>query len=230
MKLQSIPTKMRSIAAKIRLIPAKSSGPKRVVTPTLLQMEAVECGAASLGIILRYYNLWIPLEQLRLECGVTRDGSKASNILKAARRIGLEASGARYELDQLLRIEPPVILYWNFNHFLVYEGLSDGKVYLNDPASGPRRITVDELEASFTGVVLILKPGPNFKAGGYKPSLASSLRRRLSGFELGLALAVAAGVLLILPNVINPAFNRTFIDDFLIGDKQWILRPLLSTM
>jgi NHLM bacteriocin system ABC transporter peptidase/ATP-binding protein len=230
MKLQLVPAKMRSIAAKIRLIPAKSSGPKRVVTPTLLQMEAVECGAASLGIILRYYNLWIPLEQLRLDCGVTRDGSKASNILKAARRIGLEATGARYELDQLLRIEPPVILYWNFNHFLVYEGLSDGKVYLNDPASGPRRIAIEELEASFTGVVLILKPGPKFKAGGDRPSLVSSLRRRLSGFELGLAFAISAGILLILPNVVNPAFTRTFIDDFLIGDKQWILRPLLSTM
>src|ERR1700727_1371859 len=110
MKLQKISAKISWIAAKISFIPAKSSGPKRVVTQALLHMGAVECGAASLGIILRYYNLWIPLEQLRLECGVTRDGSKASNILKAARRIGLEATGARYELDQLLRIEPPVIL------------------------------------------------------------------------------------------------------------------------
>ena len=154
---------------KAASIAVKSAFPKKVLTPTLLQMEAVECGAAALGIILRYHRLWIPLEQLRLECGVTRDGSKASNILKAARRVGLDAKGVRLELDQLLQVEPPVILYWNFNHFLVYEGISQGKVCLNDPASGPRRITLEELEASFTGVVLVLRPTPEFKAGVTNP-------------------------------------------------------------
>ena len=215
---------------KAASIAVKSAFPKKVATPTLLQMEAVECGAAALGIILRYHQLWIPLEQLRLECGVTRDGSKASNILKAARRVGLDAKGVRLELDQLLQVEPPVILYWNFNHFLVYEGISQGKVCLNDPASGPRRITLEELEASFTGVVLVLRPTPEFKAGGDKPDLTASLRRRLTGFELGLAFAICSGILLILPNLVNPAFTRIFIDEFLIGDKQWTLRPLLSTM
>ena len=215
---------------KAASIAVKSAFPKKVATPTLLQMEAVECGAAALGIILRYHQLWIPLEQLRLECGVTRDGSKASNILKAARRVGLDAKGVRLELDQLLQVEPPVILYWNFNHFLVYEGISQGKVCLNDPASGPRRITLEELEASFTGVVLVLRPTPEFKAGGDKPDLTASLRRRLTGFELGLAFAICSGILLILPNLVNPAFTRIFIDEYLIGDKQWTLRPLLSTM
>jgi ATP-binding cassette, subfamily C, bacterial len=143
--------------------------PKRVITPTLLQMEAVECGAASLGILLRHYGLWMPLEQLRVDCGVTRDGSKASNLLKAARRMGLDSRGIRCEVDGLLKLEPPVILFWNFNHFLVYEGLSEGKVCLNDPATGPRRVTIEELEASFTGVVLILRPTDKFQAGGHKP-------------------------------------------------------------
>jgi NHLM bacteriocin system ABC transporter peptidase/ATP-binding protein len=193
-------------------------------------MEAVECGAAALGIILRHNNLWLPLEQLRLECGVGRDGSKASNLLKAARRFGMDGKGIRCELDALLRLKPPVILYWNFNHFLVYEGVSDGMVYLNDPATGPRRVTMEELEASFTGVVLVVEPGPNFTAGGEKPSLAAALRRRVSGFEIGLAFALLTGLLIIIPNIVNPAFTRVFIDEYLVGDKQDILRPLLSTM
>jgi NHLM bacteriocin system ABC transporter peptidase/ATP-binding protein len=204
--------------------------PARVTTPTLLQMEAVECGAAALGIIMRYYDLWRPLEQLRMECGVTRDGSKASNLLKAARRFGLEASGIRCELDALLKTEPPVILYWNFNHFLVYEGVSQEKVHLNDPATGPRRITIEELEASFTGVVLKISRGPAFVPGGEKPSLMAALRRRISGFEIGLSFALLTGLLLIVPNIVNPAFTRVFIDQYLIGDKTDILRPLLACM
>lgn len=204
--------------------------PERVVTPTLLQMEAVECGAAALGIILRYHNLWQPLEQLRLECGVTRDGSKASNLLKAARRFGMEGRGIRCELDALLRTKPPVILYWNFNHFLVYEGVSEGKVYLNDPATGPRRVTIEELEASFTGVVLAVEPGPSFAPGGDKPSLSAALRRRISGFEIGLGFALLTGLLIIIPNIVNPSFTRIFIDEYLIGDKGDVLRPLLTTI
>jgi NHLM bacteriocin system ABC transporter peptidase/ATP-binding protein len=211
-------------------LPSEGALPVRVTTPTLLQMEAVECGAAALGIIMRYYDLWRPLEQLRMECGVTRDGSKASNLLKAARRFGLEASGVRCELDALLKTEPPVILYWNFNHFLVYEGVSQGKVHLNDPATGPRRISIEELEASFTGVVLKISRGPAFVPGGEKPSLMAALRRRISGFEIGLIFALLTGLLLIVPNIVNPAFTRVFIDQYLIGDKTNILRPLLSCM
>ena len=212
------------------ILPSDGALPARVMTPTLLQMEAVECGAAALGIIMRYYDLWRPLEQLRMECGVTRDGSKASNLLKAARRFGLEASGVRCELNALLKTEPPVILYWNFNHFLVYEGVSQGKVHLNDPATGPRRISIEELEASFTGVVLKINRGPAFVPGGEKPSLMAALRRRISGFEIGLSFALLTGLLLIVPNIVNPAFTRVFIDQYLIGDKTNILRPLLSCM
>src|SRR5215471_6145456 len=204
--------------------------PQRIVTPTLLQMEAVECGAASLGIILRHYGLWMPLEQLRVDCGVTRDGSKASNLLKAARKFGLDSKGIRCEVEALLKLEPPVILFWNFNHFLVFEGVSEGKVCLNDPATGPRRITVEELEASFAGVVLILRPTDKFQAGGHKPSLINSLRRRLSGFEIGITFAVGAGLLLVLPTLVNPAFTKMFIDEFLVAERQDILRPLLVAM
>ena len=204
--------------------------PKRIITPTLLQMEAVECGAASLGILLRYYGLWMPLEQLRVDCGVTRDGSKASNLLKAARRMGLDSRGIRCEIDALLKLEPPAILFWNFNHFLVFEGVSEGKICLNDPATGPRRVTIEELEASFTGVVLVLRPTDKFQAGGHKPSLIYSLRRRLQGFEIGIAFAVAAGLLLVLPTLVNPAFTKIFIDDFLVAEQNDVVRPLVVAM
>jgi ATP-binding cassette, subfamily C, bacterial len=212
------------------ILPQEKEIPPRVATPTLLQMEAVECGAACLGIIQRSYGLWLPLEQLRQECGVTRDGSKASNLLKAARRFGLQASGIRYELESLLRAEPPLILFWNFNHFVVYEGIADQKVHLNDPATGPRRISLDELEAAFTGVTLCLRPGAAFHAGGQRPSLLRALSRRVTGIQLGLIFAFVAGLLLVIPNIVNPSFTRTFVDRFLIDDSAEILRPMLTAM
>ncbi len=204
---------------------------RRVKTPTVLQMEAVECGAAALAIVMAYLGRYVPLEELRQECGVSRDGSKASNVLRAARRYGLEAKGYKYEqLDKLYEIQLPAILFWNFNHFVTLEGFKGKKVYINDPAQGPRVVTLEELDGAYSGVVLTFKPGPEFKPGGSSPSMMDALRRRLVGSESALAYVVICGLLLVIPGLVIPTFTRVFIDDYLVGGQMWMIQPLLVAM
>ncbi len=208
----------------------KSKGRRRVKTPTLLQMEAVECGAAALGIILGYYRRIVPLPELRRECGVSRDGSKASNMLKAGRAYGLQAKGFKKELKQLQDLRPPYIVFWNFNHFLVVEGFGKERVYLNDPATGPRTVSLQEFDEGYTGVVLVMEPGAEFTKGGHKPSMILSLWERLQGAAGALIYCVIAGFFLTIVGLVVPVFSQVFVDEILIEQRFYWLRPLLLAM
>ena len=203
---------------------------RRVKTPTLLQIEAVECGAAALGIMLSYYGRIVPLTELRAECGVSRDGSKASNILKAARNYGLDAKGFKKELTHLKDVNPPYIVFWNFNHFLVVEGFYKDKVYLNDPASGPRSVSLEEFDESYTGVALVMQPGAEFRKGGRELNLALGLWSRLKSDRQALAYCLLAGFLLTFAELVVPVFSQIFVDEILIEERYLWLNPLLVAM
>ncbi len=202
----------------------------RVRTPTLLQLEAVECGAAALGMILAYHGRIVPLATLRSECGVSRDGSKASNMLRAARRYGLLAKGFSKDIDDLRELEAPLIIFWNFNHFVVFEGFGKDCAYLNDPAMDHRAVSLDEFEGSFTGVVLVMEPGPEFEPGGRHPSTVAAIASRLRGSLGAVGFCILAGFLLVLPGLALPVFSQVFIDHVVLESRTDWLRPLIVAM
>lgn len=221
---------LRQKAPLLDLETAASHINSRVKTPTLLQMEAVECGAAAFGIILAYHRKIVPLAELRQNCGVSRDGSKASNMIKAARNYGMQAKGFKKQLVQLQQLPPPYIVFWNFNHFLVVEGFKKDWVYLNDPATGPRRVSLKEFDEAYTGVVLVMEPGPEFQRGGRKPSLIGALFDRLRGSWGAILYCFLAGFFLVIPGLILPVFNQVFVDNILVENRTDWLRPLLLGM
>ena len=202
----------------------------RLKTPLLLQMEAVECGAAALGIVLRYYGHYAPLEELRVVCGVSRDGINALNILKAAQGYGLETNGLRRStLESLRDVALPAILYWNFNHFVVLEGFDRDHAYLNDPAVGRRIVSLSEMDGAYTGLVLTFKPTPAFKKRGQPFRLLRALTERLHGYRTALAFVMLTTLFMVVPSFVVPVFLRVFVDDILIGGQDWIA-PLLLGM
>lgn len=203
---------------------------RRVKTPTVLQMEAVECGAAALAIMMEKYGRIVPLEELRIACGVSRNGSKASNMLRAARDYGFTANGFRRTVDKVKLMELPAIIFWNFNHFLVVEGFRGDKVYLNDPATGPRVVTEEEFDSSFTGVVITIQPGPDFKKGGKRPSLVQALRQRLGSSVEPLSYVLLVSLCLTILGLVVPAFTRIFVDQYLVSQIDTLMTPLLIAM
>ena len=206
------------------------SSRRYVKMPVILQMEAVECGAASLAMVLALYKKFVPLEELRVACGVSRDGSKASNVIKAARQYGLTARGFKLEPKAMSQLPLPLIVFWNFNHFLVVTGFSEDKVYLNDPALGRRVVSEAEFDRGFTGVALAFGVGPEFVASGKQPSLIDSLRRRLVGTNAALGYLVLAGLALVVPGLIIPVFTSVFIDTILVAGLQSWAMPLIGGM
>lgn len=192
---------------------------KPVKVPVILQMEAVECGAASLSMILSYYGRFVPLEEMRISCGVSRDGSKASNICAAAGRYGLEVKAFRKEPADLKKMPLPVIIHWNFNHFVVLKGFRKGKVYLNDPAAGSITVSDEEFDQSFTGVVICLSKGIGFKKGGEQPDILKALQKRMKGSGPAMLFIILIGLALVIPGLVIPVFSRVFIDDILMGGK-----------
>jgi NHLM bacteriocin system ABC transporter peptidase/ATP-binding protein len=193
-------------------------------------MEAVECGAASLAMVLGYHGRFVPLEELRVACGVSRDGTNAGNLVKAARGYGLKAKGFSKQPGDLRDLPLPAVVFWNFNHFVVVEGFGRGRVYLNDPASGPRAVGDAEFGEAFTGVVLVFEPGPDFRPGGARRGLFGPLRRRLEGSTSGLVYAVLASLALALVGLVAPVFTQVFVDYVLVRDMRGWVGPLLLGM
>ncbi len=216
------------MSKKTHLIIEKQARP--VKTPTILQMEGVECGAAALSIILGYYGKFVPLEKLRIACGVSRDGLKATNILKAAREYGLEAKGYAKSIEKLMQLEMPAIIFWNFNHFLVIEGFTKNKVYLSDPAQGRYHVSHQEFDDAFTGVVMTFKRGENFEKGNEKKGLLSSLASRVTHSKMSIVYIILVSLFLVIPGLVIPSFTKIFIDKYLVNGISEFIMPLLLIM
>lgn len=199
--------------------------------PVVMQMEALECGAASLTMVLAYYDKWIPLEQVRSDCGVSRDGSNAKNILVAARSYGLKAQGYRLEPEELRDGgQFPCIVHWDFNHFVVCCGFRGNKVVINDPAKGTLSLSMEEFDRSFTGVCLMFEPTESFEPGGKPKSMLAFAKERLKGAAPAIAFVVLTTLISSLIGVINPAFTRVFYDRLLTGRNPEWFTPFIIGM
>ena len=203
----------------------------RAKVPVVMQMETLECGAASLAMVMAYYGKWVPLEQVRLDCGVSRDGSNAKNVLVAARSYGFDAQGFRCEVGALKKdMSYPCIIHWNFNHFVVLDGFKGDWAYLNDPARGEVKVSMEEFDRSFTGICLQITPGPDFQPGGKPKSTIAFARKRLVGAGAAVAFVMLSSVIGYLFGIINPIFSRFFMDRLLTGENRELLMPFIGLM
>ena len=199
--------------------------------PQVMQMEALECGAACLAMILAYYGRWVPLERVRADCGVSRDGSKASNILKAARSYGLTAKGMSYSTSALRRKGSfPCIVFWNFNHFVVLRGFKGKNAFINDPARGEVKVPLDQFEDAFTGIVLQFEKTDDFEPGGSKPDTKRYALKRLKGLGPAIAFVMLTAAITSAVGVLNTSLGQVYMDRILAGGEASWLIPLTTVM
>ncbi len=199
--------------------------------PVIMQLEALECGAASLAMVLAYYEKWVALEQVRVDCGVSRNGSNAKNIMRAARIYGLKAKGLFFEPGALRnKATFPCIIHWNLKHFVVLKGFKGKYAYINDPAKGEIRVTMEELDSSFTGVCLMFEPTESFEPSGKKKSVYDFAKKRMVGTAPAIAFTILTGIIALQIGIIRPLTDRLFIDRIISGlDRQWLM-PYMTFM
>jgi len=200
-------------------------------TPVVMQLEALECGAACLTMVLAYYNKWIPLEQVRVDCGVSRDGSSAKNVLKAARNYGLTAKGYRLEVEGIMQEGVyPCIIHWNFNHFVVLNGFKGKYAYINDPGRGEVKVPMKEFDEAFTGVAMFFEPSENFVQSGKKKGIVDYISERSKGLGYVVAFAVLTSCISSLMGIVTPGFTRIFYDRLLTGQNPEWVKPFFIAL
>ena len=208
--------------------PIKNGVAKKV--PVVIQLEALECGAACLTMILAYYGKWIPLEQVRSDCGVSRDGSKAGKIIRAAKNYGLDAKGYRYDIYDLRREATfPCIIFWNNNHFVVLDGFKGNYAIINDPARGKTKYTIEALEKNYSGICLEFDPTKEFKPEGKPKSVIAFAKKRLKGTKAMVLFIIITTIIASLIQIIQPGFSRVFIDRLLTHQNpDWFVPFILG--
>ena len=189
--------------------------------PVVVQMETVECGAACLSMILAYYGKWLSLEQLRTDCGVSRDGSNARCIVQAARRHGLDAHGYRADISHLEHMAPAII-HWNYNHFVVFKGFDGGLAYINDPGIGSIAVSMEDFNRSYTGVAITASPTDQFKPQGHQTSILHYVRENIRGVSDAFIFTLIMGILTAFAGMLYPLFSQVFMDDIITGkNEEW---------
>ncbi len=199
--------------------------------PVVMQLEVLECGAAALTMIMNYYQKWIPLEQARVDCGVSRDGASAKNIIMAARSYGMMVKAWRVDPEDLMEEGPfPCIIHWGFNHFVVLCGFRRGRAVINDPARGRVNVSMEEFDREFTGIMLSFEPGEDFQPSGKKKSVLSYSKERLTGTSTAVVFVILTTTISSLLSMISPIFGRVFLDRLLSGQNPGWLRPFIIAM